>query len=51
MEIKGEMLRKVIQQFREEKRKTESMLVILQLCFINATPCVPVSESEGLVRL
>lgn len=53
MEIMGEMLRKVIQQFREEKKKKkrENAGVILLLCFINATPCVPVSGSEGPVRL
>lgn len=47
------MLREVIPQFREEeeKKKRENAGVILLLCFINAPPCVPVSGSEGLVRL
>lgn len=41
-----------IQQFREEKRKRrENAGVIPLLCFINATPCAPVSGSKGLVRL
>ena len=56
MEIKGEMLTKVIQQFREErrrkkKRERENAGVMPLLCFINAMPCAPVSGSQGLVRL
>lgn len=52
MEIKGEMLTEVIQQFREERRRRKrGSGVIPLLRFINATPCAPVSASEGPVRL
>ena len=49
MEIKGQMLREVIQQFREEwrKKRRENGGVIPLLCFINATPCAPVSGEPG----
>lgn len=34
-----------------EKKRSQNSRVIPLLCFINATPCAPVSGSEGLVRL
>lgn len=58
MEIKEEMLLKVIQELAGEGKGVVCVCVcvwgdvrvILLLCFINAPPCAPVSESEGPVR-